>query len=167
MPTRKKQIMKRIIAINGSSNKHGRTNGLLSKLGIPIYHLQDGIAPAYKAILKAHVVVFATPTRWFNVSALMKQLIDAMEEGPNYPCEGKAAFFVTVCDEDGGQQAINQMIAPFNHMGFLIPPYASYIYNNNMAEKSEDKWMLKGMAELRSRLGLRPEQNIMGAFLCP
>jgi multimeric flavodoxin WrbA len=159
--------MNRVIAINGSSNKHGQTSRLLNQLDIPIYYLQDGIEPAYEAILKADVVVFATPTYWFNMSALMKQLIDQMEEGPSYPCEGKAAFFVAVCDEDGGQQAINQMIAPLNHMGFSIPPYASYIYNNNMAEKSEDQWMLKGMVELWSRLRVRPEQNMMGTFLCP
>ena len=156
--------MNRTIAINGSSSNHGQTSGLLNQLGIPIYHLQHGIEPAYEAILKADVVAFATPTHWFNVSALMKQLIDRMEEGPNYPCEGKAAFFIAVCNEDGGQQAINQMMAPFNHMGFLIPPYASYIYNSNMAEKSEDQWMLKGMTELKSRLRLRPDQTMMGAL---
>jgi multimeric flavodoxin WrbA len=151
--------MNKTIAINGSSNKHGQTCQLLNQLGIPIYHLQEGIEPAYEAILKADVVVFATPTIWFNVSASMKQLIELMEEGPDFPCEGKAAFFVAACDEDGAQQAINQMMAPFNHMGFSIPPYAYYIYNNNMAEKSEDQWMLKGMAELGSRLRLRPEKN--------
>ena len=97
----------------------------------------------------------------------MKQLIDRMEEGPEYPCEGKTAFFVATCDEDGGQQAINQMFAPLNHMGFSIPPYASYFYNNNMAEKSEDQWMLKGMTELGSRLRIPLEKNLMGTFLCP
>jgi multimeric flavodoxin WrbA len=158
--------MNKAIAINGSSDKHGRTSRLLNQLDIQIYHLQDGIEPAYEAILKADVVVFATPTKWFNVSALMKEFIDRMEEGPNYPCEGKTAFFVATCDEDGGQQAINQMFAPFNHMGFLIPPYACYFYNNNMAEKSENKWMLNGMAFLKSRLCIPPDKNMMGTFLC-
>jgi NADPH-dependent FMN reductase len=116
-------------------------------------------------ILKADVVVFATPTHWFNVSALMKQLIDRMEEGPNYPCEAKAAFFIAVCNEDGGQQAINQMMAPFNHMGFLIPPYASYIYNSNMAEKSEDQWMFKGNDRAKIAITPKRESKFSPAFI--
>jgi multimeric flavodoxin WrbA len=140
------------IAINGSPNKDGHTASLLQQLGIPIYHLSDGVRRAHDAILETDTIVFGTPVLWFNVSALMKELIDGLPEGPDYPCEGKTAFFVAVCDEDGGQQAINQMFAPLNHMGFSIPPYACYFYNNNMAEKSEDQWQAKGMAELRGRL---------------
>jgi multimeric flavodoxin WrbA len=140
------------IAINGSPEKDGHTARLLAKLGVPIFHLSDGIRPAHHAILRTEAIVFGTPVRWFNVSALMKELIDGLPEGPEYPCEGKTAFFVAVCDEDGCQQAINQMFAPLNHMGFSIPPYACYFYNNNMADKSEDQWMLRGMSELRSRL---------------
>ncbi len=141
-----------VIAINGSPEKNGHTAGLLAQLGVPILHLSDGIRPAHHAILQTDVIVFGTPVHWFNVSALMKELIDGLPEGPKYPCEGKTAFFLAVCDEDGGQQAINQMFAPLNHMGFAIPPYASYFYNNNMASKSEGKWMVKGMSELRLRL---------------
>ncbi len=37
-------------------------------------------------------------------------------------------------------------------MGFSIPPYACYFHNTNMAGKSEEKWMVSGMPELRSRL---------------
>ncbi len=161
--------MNRAIAINGSPNKDGQTNTLLKQLDIPIFHLVDGIEPAYEAILKAEVVVFATPTLWYNVSALMKQLIEKMEDENDegdWPCEGKMAIFVTTCDEEGGQQAINQMFAPLNHMGFSIPPYACYHYNNNMPKKSENQWMVKAMPELRLRLRVPPEQNKMGTFLC-
>jgi multimeric flavodoxin WrbA len=145
--------MKRAIAINGSSNNNGRTAGLLKELGIQIYHLSEGVGRARDAILEANTVVFGTPTRWFNVSASMKDLIDKLPEAPDYPCDGKTAFFVAVCEEDGAQQAINQMMAPLNHMGFWIPPYACYIYNINMAEKSEGQWQIKeGVAHLRRRL---------------
>jgi multimeric flavodoxin WrbA len=151
--------MKQAIAINGSPEKDGHTARLLSKLDIPIYHLQDDIDAGYKAILNSDVVVFGTPAYWFNVSHLMKQLFDKMEEAPKYPCENKVAFFLAVCDEDGGQKAINQMFGPLNHMGFWIPPYACYIYNNKMADKSEDKWMKKGMSELKRRLRARPARR--------
>src|SRR5688572_8709094 len=128
-------LMTRAIAINGSPNRNGRTFKLLSQLSISIYHLEDGVQKAIAAILIADTIVFGTPTRWFNVSASMKDLIDHMPEAPEYPCEGKSAFFVAVCDEDGAQQAINQMMGPLNHMGFKIPPYAGYFFNSNMAEK--------------------------------
>jgi multimeric flavodoxin WrbA len=146
--------MKRAIAINGSPTVDGCTASLLKELDIRIYDLSDGVDKARDAILNANTIVFGTPVRWFNVSALMKELIDELPEGSelDYPCDGKTAFFVAVCDEDGAQQAINQMMAPLNHMGFWIPPYACYICNKNMAERSEDQWMLKGMPELRKRL---------------
>jgi multimeric flavodoxin WrbA len=144
--------MKRSIAIDGSSRKDSRTAGLLRELNIRTYRLQDSIEHAIHAILKADTIVFATPTHWFNISALMKDLIDRLPEAPDYPCEGKTAYFLAVCEADGAQQAINQLIAPLNHMGFWIPPYACYIYNVNMAEKSEDQWQSKGMGHLRRRL---------------
>ena len=145
--------MKRAIAIDGSPTKDGRTANLLAELGIEIFRLADGVEKAREAILNSDVIVFATPTHWFNVSALMKELIDSLPEAPDYPCDGKTAYFLAVCEEDGAQQAINQMMAPLNHMGFRIPPYASYFYNVNMAEKSEEQWQLNGMAHLQQRLG--------------
>jgi hypothetical protein len=36
--------------------------------------------------------------------------------------------------DHGAHQAINQIFAAVNHMGFKIPPYASIFYNKNMAE---------------------------------
>jgi multimeric flavodoxin WrbA len=145
--------MPKVIAINGSPQRSGHTARLLAMLDIKdIHHLADGIRPALDAVAAADTVVFATPVLWFNVSALMKDLIEQMEEGPHFPYEGKAAFFVAVCEEDGGQQAINQMMAPLNHMGFWIPPYASYIFNTSMADRSEDEWMLTGVDELAERV---------------
>jgi len=155
--------MTKAIAINGSQERNGRTAKLLALLDIQdVFHLVDGMKPALDAIRRADTVVLATPVLWFNVSALMKELIELMEEGPEFPCEGKAAFFVAVCDEDGAQQAINQMMAPLNHMGFWIPPYASYIFNANMADRSEDEWMLYGIDELAARLKSVQRQKLPG-----
>lgn len=142
----------KIIALNGSPNKSGSTASLLKKLDVKIIHIIDGIEKAKEAVLAADVVVFATPVRWFNVSVPMKELIEALPESPDFPCEGKTAYFLAVCDEDGAQQAISLMFNPVNHMGFRVPPYACYIYNKNMAKKSEDEWQFKGISELHDRL---------------
>jgi multimeric flavodoxin WrbA len=140
------------ICINGSPNRHGRTSDLCKKIGVPIVHLGEGIPLAVEEIKKADAVVFVTPVHWFNVSHLMNELFYQMPEGPKYPFEGKTAYFIAVCDEDGGQQAINQMFAAVNHMGFAIPPYACNYYNNNMARKSEGQWQLKFVRRLRREL---------------
>ncbi len=154
--------MKRTIAIDGSSAKDSRTAGLLRELGIEIFHLSDDVGKAREAVLNSDTVVFATPTHWFNISATMKQLIDSLPDAPDYPCEGKTAYFFALCEEDGAQQAINQMMAPLNHMGFRIPPYACYFYNVNMADKSEEQWQVKGMAHLRRRLRQSRRRNQRG-----
>jgi multimeric flavodoxin WrbA len=90
------------IAINGSPSRDSGTAILLPQLENPVYHLGDGVWRAHDAILETETIVFGTPVLWFNVSALMKELIDGLPEGPDSPCEGKTAFFVAVCDEDGG-----------------------------------------------------------------
>lgn len=141
-----------IIAINGSTSKKGTTVKLLKQLNVPIVHLVDGISKAYRKMENADIVIFGTPTYWFNMSALMKEFIEYIPESPYFPCEGKIAFFVAVCNEDGAQQAISQMMTATNHMGFKIPPYASYFYNIHMAKKSENKWQFHGMKELKERL---------------
>ena len=128
------------IVINGSPKKDGTTAKLCQRFNLPIVHLADGIEEAVAEIMVAEDIVFATPVYWFNVSALMKQLIEALPESPNFPCLGKRAYFFAVCNEDGGQQAINQMFAPLNHMGFTIPPWACHFYNLNTVGKSEDNW---------------------------
>ncbi len=143
------------ICINGSSNPNGTTSHICKQLGIPIVHLIDGISQAVEKIKETDAVVFATPVYWFNVHHLMKELLDAMPDQENsgeWPFEGKTAYFIAVCDEDGGQQAINQMFAAVNHMGFKIPPFACNYYNNNMAQKSEGQWQLKFVQRLRREL---------------
>ena len=129
------------IALNGSPNKNGRTVECLRQVGLPIIHLADGIAIARAEVLSADLVLFATPVRWFNISALMKELIEALPEADSYECEGKVAFLMAVCEDDGGQQALNQMMGPLSHMGFSFPPYAAANYiNTKMMQQSEQRW---------------------------
>jgi multimeric flavodoxin WrbA len=140
------------IVINGSLKKRGRVGKLCKEFGVPIIHLVDGIENAYREIKKADVIVFATPVLWFNVSSLMKELLERLPESPRYPLFGKTAYFFAVCDEDGAQQAINLMMGPLNHMGFAIPPHACLFYNTNMATKSELKWQVKDIGALAKKL---------------
>jgi multimeric flavodoxin WrbA len=142
------------IVINGSPKNRGHVGTLCKRFGVPVIHLADGIEEAYLEIMKADVIVFATPVLWFNVSALMKALLERMPETPHFPLEGKTAYFFAVCDEDGGQQAINQMMAPLNHMGFKIPPYACMFYNTKMARKSEGEWQIRDVKALGNKLRL-------------
>jgi multimeric flavodoxin WrbA len=141
------------IAFNGSPNKKGRTVEYLEQVGLPIVHLADGIANARAEVLSADLVLFATPVYWYNVSALMKELIEALPEAPSYECEGKVAFLLAVCDDDGGQQALNQMMAPLSHMGFSFPPYAAANYiNTNLMQQSEHRWQCEVTRYLKKQI---------------
>src|SRR5262245_11227692 len=100
--------MKRAIAIDGSSRKNSRTSGLLKELGLRTYRLEDGIQRAINAILKADTVVFASPIYWFNITALMKELIDRLPEAPDYPCQGKTAYFVGCTKKMGRNKPLNR-----------------------------------------------------------
>lgn len=82
----------RAIAINGSPRKDGRTAIHLKALGHKIVHLIDGISQAKAEVLAADLIVFATPVYWFNMSSLMKELIDELPEAPDFECEGKSLF---------------------------------------------------------------------------
>jgi len=141
------------IAINGSPNRSGCTARYLKEIALPIVHLAPRPKRAVQHILAADLVLFATPVRWFNVSALMKELLEALPEAPDFCCEGKIAILLAVCNEDGAQLALNQMAAPLSHMGFQFPPYGlSHFINTNMADRSEDRWMIKEARFIREQI---------------
>ena len=107
-----------------------------------------GAEQLFQSLSEADGLILSTSTWWFNVSGLMKNFIEHLtvfsfrgEYG--YALCGKVAGFIATCEEDGGQAAINAMVSPLVHMGFLVPPQSMLIYNINMAEKSHDQWMLK------------------------
>lgn len=139
----------KVLAINASPTVDGKTSRLLGRIKrkfstLRILNLRSTKAPeAAERIKQADVVVFATPVHWFNVSTLMKNLLDEMKdvEGGNvWPYEGKIAFLIAIGEEDGGQQAVNQMFAALSHMGMCFPPYAAQFRNTNMRRRSERKW---------------------------
>jgi multimeric flavodoxin WrbA len=96
-------------------------------------------------ILEDHdAIVFGTPTYWFNMSALMKNLFERLivvEGLLDWPLENKVAGFVAVGDakEDGAMIALATMAATANHLGMLIPPYGMlYVRGQNYGELSAD-----------------------------
>ena len=132
----------KIIGINGSPHLKSQTNRLLeltleqckkegsdiklihlSKVNLPFFHgkykkqIPAKFKKFFQDITEADGIVFASPVHWFNMSSLMKNLIDWMTilEIDSFKLEGKAASFIVVCEEDGGQQAIRSIILPFSY----------------------------------------------------
>lgn len=157
----------RILGINGSPHIHGIGSQLLNEVLVGAQHagantnlislvekikefppenygkaMPDSLNDLSHLIKTADGIIFSTPVHWFNVSTLMKALLDFMTplEYPSFPLKGKIAGFIATCDEDGGQQAISLMAAALNHYGFIIPPWAMLFHNNKTAGQSEGKW---------------------------
>jgi multimeric flavodoxin WrbA len=116
----------------------------------------------------ADCLILATPVHWFGVSSLMKCFIDHLSyleyDRPRsnyFELEGKVVSFVATANEDGGLKAVLDMAGPLNQMGAIIPPYATFFHNRNMAEKSEERWMLRD-PELLGRIAVQTAEVTRG-----
>lgn len=83
-------------------------------------------------LLKADVLAFATPIYWFNMSGIMKDLIDrlcCMAAG-GYLLDGKIGVFFACSKENEGGRATASltMASALNHLGLFIPPYGILFY---------------------------------------
>jgi len=98
----------------------------------------------FEELQKADGIILATPTRYFNACPEILNLINWLDHfhGAPWPLKGKAAGFIAGCEEDGGQMAVNAMMAPLQHLGVAVPPGGIFFHNKNMAWKSEDLWMI-------------------------
>ena len=95
-----------------------------------------------RAILAADAVIFAGPTHNFSADSRTLALMSWLQvtvDAPEYPLAGKVAAFMSVCEEDGGQNANEKKFSPANHLGFIVPPFCSYFYNK-FASESEGNW---------------------------
>lgn len=113
-------------------------------LFIPKKEPSPAIIILCEAITGADGIIFASPTRYFNACPEILNLINWMDvfHGPPWPLKGKVAGFIAGCEEDGGQMAVNAMMNPLQHLGVAVPPGGILFHNKNMAEKSEDQWMI-------------------------
>jgi multimeric flavodoxin WrbA len=100
--------------------------------------LEDGMKGIQEKLLAVDGIIFATPVYWFNVSGVMKNLIDRLASLENVGklLDGKVAGFVATAEEDGAINAIMHLMAVASDMGLLIPPYS--LVNSTGVTKIED-----------------------------
>jgi len=82
-------------------------------------------------ILKADGLIIATPIYWYNVSPLVKNLVDRMTSFENMIlhlnrslCDGKTAGFIAVGADSGAIMTLANLMIVMNSMGFHVPPWA-------------------------------------------
>ncbi len=175
-----------VYAINGSSRKEkGQTARRLGTIvkGLRGLHVRADIihvarthlalcdgqqSPRRRADIRrllekleaADGIIFGTPTYWFNMSALMKNLLDRLtvtEDG--WTLEGKVAGFVATGSkhEDGAMIALSSLAAIVNHFGMVTFPYSLIYFRGSSgpdwAERDVKKYagrMLKMMQLVRT-----------------
>ena len=83
-------------------------------------------------LLRADIVIMATPIWWSNQSSLIQRVIERLDAlhdkvlaGEPSPLEGKAGGIVITGDSDGAQHVIANICNFFNAIGMAVPPYAT------------------------------------------
>ena len=106
-------------------------------------------------------IVFGTPTYWFSMSALMKNLLERLtvtERG--WTLEGKVAGFLATGhkQEDGAMIALSSIAAAVNHFGMITFPYSMIYFRGTSGPEwarrdiqRYPKRMLEMMKLVRSR----------------
>lgn len=148
-------VKKTILGIGCSPNGRGSLSSVLlnralreaEKEGVNtmVVFLSEGydVEKIQEKILEADGVIFATPTHWFNVSALAKEFIDKVMwrfSGDPWEIDGKPIAVMASCNEDGANQAIMNIVMPLNYCGFFLPPWCALIHNKSMPGHGEDGW---------------------------
>ncbi|MGJ8592875.1 MAG: flavodoxin family protein [Aquaticitalea sp.] len=85
-----------------------------------------------KKILKADIIIFATPIWWNNQSSEMQRVIERLDElhdeimdGKPSKLKGKVGGIVITGDSDGAQHVISNLSNFFNAVGLMLPPHAT------------------------------------------
>jgi len=109
-------------------------------------------------LLRADIIIFASPVYWFNVSPLLMQFfvdITALEYDWDFPLCGKIGAAITHCDEDGGEKVAGDILAPLRHFGLITPPLGGFWRNRVGARFSEDHWQVDGHQKLLAQYLVR------------
>jgi multimeric flavodoxin WrbA len=87
-------------------------------------------------ILESGAIIIATPVYWFNVSGILKTLIDRLTALENVIyhvgkslLDGKVAGVIAAGEEAGGAQALSWLAFTLNMMGIHIPAWATAYYH--------------------------------------
>lgn len=120
----------------------------VANLDLPIHMPGTAPCPAtamlFSELMEADGIIFTSYTQYYSMSPLMSNLIGWLDylESPDWPLTGKAGGCITVCEEDGGQQAASAILAFMLDLGLAIPPGGRLYHNKTMAEKSDQQWMI-------------------------
>lgn len=107
--------------------------------------IRDDMDRIYRLIEESDGIIIATPIYWFNVSGVVKNLIDRMTAFENMIhhvgrslVEGKAAGVIAVGNEQGGAMVTANLLLTLNSMGFAIPPWG-FAYYTDKGDALEDE----------------------------
>jgi multimeric flavodoxin WrbA len=168
----------RVLGINGSGSTEGATSKLLGRAiaecreqeadyqivdlyKIPYMmpyrgysHIPDKpVMEVLERMSAADVVIFATPVHWQQPSSLMKLLLDNMTYLEiNQRLNGKVAGIIAHSEVDGGFHVVSEMAGTLNHMGFVIPPYATFFKNSNIKRVPATSWMWRDIKLLATNV---------------
>lgn len=104
-----------------------------------------------KKLLKADIIIFATPIWWNNQSSEMQRVIERLDElhdeiidGKISKLKDKVGGIVITGDSDGAQHVISNISNFFNAVGIIFPPYAtlSVLWEGQAKGKKTTKEML-------------------------
>ncbi|MEO7674885.1 MAG: flavodoxin family protein [Pyrinomonadaceae bacterium] len=105
-----------------------------------------------KKIIKADIIVFATPVWWGGHSSEIQRVIERLDElhdeilkGKKSRLKGKTGGIVITGDSDGAQHIIGNIGNFFNAVGLLFPPFTtlSVLWEGQAKDKKPSKSPLK------------------------
>lgn len=120
--------------------------------------LADDFSQIYKRLKRANGIIFGTPTYWFNMSGLMKNLMDRLiVTEKHWMLEGKVAGFIATGSrqEDGAMAALSSIASIVNHLGMATFPYSMLYFRgggSSWAKKDHRnyaRWMLDMMIRMK------------------
>jgi len=107
---------------------------------------EDEMNKIYDGILKADMVIFATPIYWGNHSQLMQLIIERLNSLENSNSvhrkvlvKNKVAGMMILGHEDGYQHVAGNLMNFLTELGMILPPqaYAAWVGESNEDTKSD------------------------------
>ena len=103
--------------------------------------IKDDMQKLYDLVLESDAIIIGSPIFWYAPSGHLKNFIDRLTVFENMvfidgTCwtEGKVAGFVIAGNDSGGVNTFSTLMAQLNSMGFIIPPWASAVFNKPSEE---------------------------------
>jgi multimeric flavodoxin WrbA len=123
--------------------------------------IKDDMIPLYKKIEQATVIVFVTPTYWFNMSAQLKLFIDrayAMRPGPGKYAfsDKKVGIIMTFADVDPFAAGAVNALRSFQDMcKFVGADLVGCVYGSaeNPGDISKNDTIIQAAFDLGKKLG--------------